>query len=120
MTPTARPQSERGVPRDGARAHRQARPCLTERVSVARADQQGVTVSSGERNDAVRELIALGEEKGDLLREEIDALPPVDVAAREVDGLVSRCRDAGIDVDAAALEGEGPHHARMDADESQP
>ena len=34
-------------------------------------------VSTGEQHDAVRELIALGEEKGDLLREEIDALLPV-------------------------------------------
>ena len=57
-------------------------------------------------------------EKGDLLREEIDALLPADVASREVDDLLSRCRDAGIDVDAAALEREGPHHARPDADES--
>ena len=82
---------------------------------MARADQ-GVTVSSGEHNDAVRELIALGEEKGDLLREEIDALLPADVALREVDDLLSRCGDAGIDVDAASLERERAHHARMDAD----
>ena len=75
-------------------------------------------VSSGERNEAIRQLIALGEEKGYLLREEIDALLPADVASREVDGLLSRCRDAGIDVDAASLERERAHHARMDADES--
>ena len=75
-------------------------------------------VLTGEQDEAIRQLIALGEEKGDLLREEIDALLPADVASREVDDLLRRCRDAGIDVDAAALEREGPHHARPDADES--
>ena len=79
------------------------------------ADQGGM-VSSGEQNDAVRQLIAIGEEKGYLLREEIDALLPADVASREVDGLLSRCRDAGIDVDSASLEREGAHRARTDKD----
>ena len=73
------------------------------------------SVSIGEQDEALRQLIALGEEKGYLLREDVDALLPADVASREVDGLLSRCRDAGIDVLAAALEREGPHHSRPDA-----
>ena len=74
-------------------------------------------MSSGERNDAVRQLIAIGEEKGYLLREEVEAFLPADVASRELDDLLSRCEDAGIDVDTASLEQEGRHHARTDADE---
>ena len=77
---------------------------------------EGVTVSSGERNNAVRQLIAIGEEKGYLLGEEIDALLPAGVTSRELDGLLSRCRDAGIDVDSASVEREGAHHARPDED----
>ena len=73
-------------------------------------------MSSDEQHDVVRELIAIGKEKGYLLREEIDALLPADVASREVDGLLGRCRDAGIDVDAASLERERAHHARPNED----
>ena len=80
-----------------------------------RTDRAG-SVSTGEQDEAIRQLIAIGEEKGYLLREEIDALLPADVASREVDGLLSRCRDTGIDVDSASLEREGTHHARPDED----
>ena len=73
-------------------------------------------MSSGEPNDAVRQLIAIGEEKGHLLREEIDALLPVDLASRQVDGPLSQCRDAGIDVDSASVEREGAHRTRTDED----
>ena len=64
-----------------------------------RTDRAG-SVSTGEQDEAIRQLIAIGEEKGYLLREEIDSLLPADVASREVDGLLSRCRDTGIDVDS--------------------
>ena len=77
-------------------------------------------MSSGERNDAVRQLIAIGEEKGYLLREEVEALLPADVASRELDDLLSRCEDAGIHVDPASLEREGRHHARTDEDADEP
>ena len=53
----------------------------------ARADH-GVTVSSEEQHDAVCRLIAIGSEKGYLLREEIDAHLPVDVASG---ACVDRC-----------------------------
>ncbi len=46
---------------------------------VASVDEQ-TTVSSEAHNDAIRQLIAIGEESGSLLREEIDALLPVDGA----------------------------------------
>ena len=75
-------------------------------------------VSSEAHNDAVHQVIALGEEKGYLLREEIDARLPVDVTSRALDDLLSRCRDAGIDVDAESLEREGTSSSRTDADEA--
>ena len=46
---------------------------------VASVDEQ-TTVSSKAHNDAIRQLIAIGEERGSLLRVEIDALLPVDGA----------------------------------------
>ena len=71
----------------------------------------GVTVSS------VSQLITIREEKGYLLREEIDALLPVDVASRELDDLLNQCRDAGIDVDSESPERMGTHLACLDSDE---
>ena len=79
---------------------------------VSRADR--ASVSGGEQDEAVRQLIALGEEKGYLLRDEIDARLPVDVTASVVlDDLLSRCGEAGIDVDVTSLERETPHPARL-------
>ena len=76
------------------------------------------SVSGGEQDEAVRQLIALGEEKGYLCREEIDAVMPVDVTASVVlDDLLSRWGEAGIDVDVTSLERETPHPARLDTDE---
>ncbi len=71
----------------------------------SRAD--GVSRSSGEHDEAIRQLIAVGEEKGYLHREEIDTvLPPEITASSVLDDLLSQCRDAGIDVDSESLEGE--------------
>ena len=76
---------------------------------------------SGEQDEAVRQLIALGEEKGYLLRDEIDARLPVDVTASAVlDDLLNQRRDADIDVDSESLERAGTRLARMDADEPDP
>ena len=83
---------------------------------VSRAD--GASEPSGEQDAAVRQLIALGEEKGYLRRDEIDARLPVDVTASVVlVDLLNQCQDAGIDVDSEALERADTRRARMDADE---
>ena len=75
-------------------------------------------VGTGEQDEAIRQLIASGKEKGYLLREEIDAVLPVDGTASSVlDDVRSRCGEAGIDVDAESLERETIDSARMHADE---
>ena len=77
-------------------------------------------MSTGEPDEAIRRLIALGTEKGYLLRGEIDATLPADVTASAVlDDLFSRCGEAGIDVDVESLERETRRAARTgdDADE---
>ena len=83
---------------------------------TSRADR--ASVSSGEQDAAIRQLIALGEEQGYLLREEIDAVLPAGVTVSSVlNDLVSQCRDAGIDVDSQSLERAGTCLAHMDSDE---
>ena len=84
---------------------------------VSRADW--ASEPSGEQDAAVRQLIALGEEKGYLLRDEIDARLPVDVTASVllVD-LLNQCQDAGIDVDSESLERADTRLARLDSAES--
>ena len=84
---------------------------------VARADW--ASEPSGEQDAAVRQLIALGEEKGYLLRDEIDARLPVDVTASVVlVDLLNQCQDAGIDVDSESLERADTRLARLDSAES--
>ena len=74
--------------------------------------------STGEPAETIRQLIALGAEKGYLHREEIAATLPADVTASSVlDDLLSQCRDAGIDVDSESLQRAGTRRARLDADE---
>ena len=77
---------------------------------------------STEQDEAVRQLIVIGEERGHLRLEEIDALLPADVtSSRTLHDVVGRCRDAGIEVvDAAAGERAGARHARMDAEADEP
>ena len=71
-----------------------------------------------EQDEAIHSLIAIGEEQGYLLREEIDATLPADVTASSVlDDLLSRCREVGIDIDVASLDRATTHPARLDADE---
>ena len=71
-------------------------------------------VGTGEQDEAIRQLIASGKEKGYLLREEIDAVLPVDGTASSVlDDVRSRCGEAGTDVDAESLERETIDSARM-------
>ena len=73
----------------------------------SRADQAGA-VSTGEQDEAIRLLLALGAEQGYLLHEEIDAALPAEVTASSVrDELLSRCGDAGIAVDPESLERAG-------------
>ncbi len=80
----------------------------------SRAD--GVSRSSGEHDEAIRQLIAVGEEKGYLHRKEIDTvLPPEITASSVLDDLLSECRGAGIDVDSESLERAGTR--LVDADE---
>ena len=82
----------------------------------ARADR--ASVSSGEQDEAIHQLITVGREKGYLFREEIDVVLPVDVTASAVlDDLLNQCRDGGIDIDSESLERAGTRLARMDADE---
>ena len=78
---------------------------------TSRADR--ASVSSGEQDAAIRQLIALGEEQGYLPREEIDAVLPTGVTMSSVlNDLVSQCRDAGIDVDSESLERDRTRHSR--------
>ena len=73
---------------------------------------------STEQDDAVGQLIVIGEERGHLRLEEIDALLPADVtSSRALHDVVNRCRDAGIEVvDAAPGEPARARHARTDED----
>ena len=85
-------------------------------IMVSAADR--ASVSSGEQDQAIHQLITVGREKGYLFREEIDAVLPADVTASAVvDDLLNQCRDAGIDVDSESLERAGTRLARRDADE---
>ena len=59
--------------------------------------------------EAIRHLLALGEEQGFLLREEIDAVLPAEVTAASVlDDVLSRCHQAGIDVVESASHQHAP------------
>ena len=83
----------------------------------SRADR--ASVSAGEEAETIRQLIVVGEEKGYLLREEIDTVLPPDATASS-DDLLSQSRDAGIDIDSESLERARTHHARpgKDTDET--
>ena len=83
---------------------------------VARADR--ALVPSGEPDETIRQLIALGQEKGYLLREEIDTVLPPDGTASVRDDLLSQCRDAGIDVDSESLERADTRLGRLDGAET--
>ena len=86
----------------------------------SRADRAGA-VATGEPDEAIRQLIATGVEQGYLLREDIDAVLPVDVTVSSVlNDLLRRCRDAGIAVDAASLAREGADDARTDEPDLTP
>ena len=101
-------------------------PCVTADAATvlayaytmpSRADRAG-SVLTGEQDEAIRQLIAIGQEKGYLLSEEIDAVLPADVTAASVlNDLLDQCRDAGIDVDSESLERAGTRLARMASDE---
>ncbi len=68
----------------------------------------GGSVSTREQAEAIRQLVAIGEEKGYLLREEIDTVLPPDVTSSSVlNDLLSQCRDVGIDVDLESVERDG-------------
>ena len=71
------------------------------------------SVSTGEQAETIRQLIVVGEEKGYLLREEIDTVLPPEVTASSVmDDLLGQCQDAGVDVDSEALERDRTRHSR--------
>ena len=109
ISPRPGPGTCLGCRRDGA-------SITLNRVS-SRADR--ASVSAGEEAETIRQLIVVGEEKGYLLREEIDTvLPPATSAS--LDDLLSQSRDAGIDIDSESLERERTHHARpgKDTDEA--
>ncbi len=74
---------------------------------------QANPVSTGEQDEVIRQLIVVGEEKGYLLREEIDTVLPPEVTASSVmDDLLGQCQDAGVDVDSEALERDRTRHSR--------
>ena len=71
-----------------------------------------VSVSTGEQAETIRQLIVVGEEKGYLLREEIDTVLPPEVTASSVmDDLLSQCQAAGVDVDSESLERDRTRHS---------
>ena len=71
------------------------------------------SVSTGEQAETIRQLIVVGEEKGYLLREEIETVLPPEVTASSVmDDLLGQCRDAGVDVDSESLERDRTRHSR--------
>ena len=103
-------------PRSGAPYVSAAAATVLAYAGTMSSRAHGVSVSGGEHDEVIRQLIALGEAKGYLLREEIDATLPADVTASSVlDDLLGRCRDAGIDVDSESLERAGTR--LVDADE---
>ena len=68
---------------------------------------RGATLLTVAQDEAVHQLIVIGEDKGYVLLEEVDALLPADVTSpRVLVDLLSRCRDAGIEVvESAVREG---------------
>ena len=104
-------------PRSGAPCVSAAAATVLAYAETMSSRAHGVSVSGGEHDKVIRQLIALGEGKGYLLREEIDATLPADGTASSVlDDLLNQCRDAGIDVDAESLERAGTR-TDLDADE---
>ena len=64
----------------------------------SQADRAG-SVPTERQDEAIRQLIALGEEHGTLLHEEIEAVLRADVTDSSVlDDLRANCEDAGIEV----------------------
>ena len=101
ISPRPGPGTCLGCRRDGA--------SITLNRMSSRADCG--SVSAGEEAETIRQLIAVGEEKGYLLREEIDAvLPPATSAS--LDDLLSQSRDAGIDIDLRQRCGIADGHER--------
>ncbi len=78
-------------------------------------------VGTGAHDDVIRRLIASGEKNGYLLREEIDAVLPVDGTASSVlDDVRSQCGEAGIDVETESLERADTQHAGIHEDDLTP
>ena len=68
---------------------------------------RGATLLTVAQDEAVHQLIVIGADKGYVLLEEVDALLPADgTSPRVLVDLLSRCRDAGIEVvESAVREG---------------
>ena len=78
-------------------------------------------VGTGAHDEVIRRLIASGEEKGYLLREEIDAVLPGDGTASSVlDDVRSQCGEAGIDGETESLERADTQHAGIHGDDLTP
>ncbi len=82
------------------------------RAHVDRVDDAAPTAR---QDEAIRQLIALGEEQGTLVHEEIEAVLPADVTDSSVlDDLRAGCEDAGIEVVESASDEQAPARlARM-------
>ncbi len=67
-----------------------------------------MTVALEEKYDQVRQLIAMGKERGYLLYDEVnDILPPEVHSSEEIDDLLSTFERYGIDVYEDLVEREG-------------
>ena len=74
----------------------------------SQADRAG-SVPTERQDEAIRQLIALGEEHGTLLHEEIEAVLRADVTDSSVlDDLRANCEDAGIEVVESASDQHAP------------
>ena len=82
------------------------------RAHVDRVDDAAPTAG---QDEAIRQLIALGEAQGTLAHEEIEAVLPGDVTDSSVlDDLRASCEDAGIEVVESASDEQAPARlARM-------
>ena len=80
----------------------------------AHADRADVGPTA-RQDEAIRQLIALGEAQGTLAHEEIEAVLPADVTdASVLDDLRASCEDAGIEVVESASDEQAPARlARM-------
>ena len=78
-------------------------------------------VLTDDHDESIRQLIASGQHRGFLVREEIDAVLPPDLTPPSVlDDFRSRCHEAGVDVDAETIDQDEPRRAHSDETDPTP